>query len=522
MGEMRQYKSTDKATGIVYVYEGERFWDKDKKQARWRNRRCIGHVDPDTGEVVENRERRRPAAKPESPAARRTFCGVSEVFAQAAALSGVSGDLERAVGPERARLVMSCAAFLAREASSPMSRQAAWARANGMPEIPSQRASELFASIGEAEKEAFCRLRAARLSDGEYWVYDTTSISSYSEALCQVRWGRNKDRVPLPQLNLGVCIGNEGGMPFHYRRTAGNVPDVSTVRKLIGEAPYLDVKKAKLLGDRGFYSKANVDALMDAHMKFVIGAKVGLSYVREAIDANRGAMMAWGNHDYERGLYGLKAPIEWDHETGHPRLGTVERSKKRAYLHLFYSQRREVEEMVEVDRTVVMCKRELDSGNPLDAHQRYYDAWFERSRGRWIPDEAAIAAARENAGWFAVLTNDASLTCWDVDDMYRRKDRVEKAFGDVKGRLDVRTPRVSSEETLDGKLFCVFVALVLTTWLRNAMRESGLADGYTLDALLDEVSCIERFDRPGRRPTIGETTVKQREIFEKLGMTLPA
>ena len=106
--------------------------------------------------------------------------------------------------------------------------------------------------------------------------------------------------------------------------------------------------------------------------------------------------------------------------------------------------------------------------------------------------------------------------------MYRRKDRVEKAFGDVKGRLDVRTPRVSSEETLDGKVFCVFVALVLTTWLRNKMAESGLAEAYTLNSMLDEVSCIERFDRPGRRPSLGETTQKQREIFEKLGMALPA
>ena len=522
MGEMRQYKSTDRATGIVYVYEGERFWDKDKKQARWRNRRCIGHVDPDTGEVVANKERRKPAAEHASPSARRTFCGVAEVMRQAAELSGVAGDLERAVGPDRAPLVLSCAAFLAREASSPMSRQAAWARVNGMREIPSQRASELFASIGEAEKEAFCRLRAARLADGEYWVYDTTSISSYSEALCQVRWGRNKDRVPLPQLNLGVCIGNGSGMPFHYRRTAGNVPDVSTVRKLVGEVPYLDVRKARLLGDRGFYSRRNVDALMDAHMKFVIGAKVGLSYVKEAIAANRGAMMAWENHDYGRGLYGLKVPIAWDHETEHPRLGTVEKTKRRAYLHLFYSPARELEEIVEVDATVSMCKAELDAGNPLDEHQRYYDVWFARSRGKWVPDEEAIAAARENAGWFAVLTNDASLTCWDVDDMYRRKDRVEKAFGDVKGRLDVRTPRVSSEETLDGKVFCVFVALVLTTWLRNKMAESGLAEAYTLDSMLDEVSCIERFDRPGRRPSLGETTQKQREIFEKLGMALPA
>lgn len=54
------------------------------------------------------------------------------------------------------------------------------------------------------------------------------------------------------------------------------------------------------------------------------------------------------------------------------------------------------------------------------------------------------------------------------------------------------------------------------------MRESGLTGDYMLDAMLDEVSYTERFERPGHRPAIGETTKRQREVFERLGMKLPA
>lgn len=63
---------------------------------------------------------------------------------------------------------------------------------------------------------------------------------------------------------------------------------------------------------------------------------------------------------------------------------------------------------------------------------------------------------------------------------------------------------------------------MLTTWLRSRMRESGLTGDYMLDAMLDEVSYTERFERPGHRPAIGETTKRQREVFERLGMKLPA
>ena len=36
----------------------------------------------------------------------------------------------------------------------------------------------------------------------------------------------------------------------------------------------------------------------------------------------------------------------------------------------------------------------------------------------------------------------------------------------------------------------MFVALVLTAWLRRRMRETGLDEEYTLEGLLDEVLCM--------------------------------
>jgi len=41
----------NKETGIVYAYENNPYWDKEKKQSRSK-RKCIGKVDPVTGEIV--------------------------------------------------------------------------------------------------------------------------------------------------------------------------------------------------------------------------------------------------------------------------------------------------------------------------------------------------------------------------------------------------------------------------------------------------------------------------------------
>ena len=45
--------------------------------------------------------------------------------------------------------------------------------------------------------------------------------------------------------------------------------------------------------------------------------------------------------------------------------------------------------------------------------------------------------------------------------LYRMKDVVEKAFGNIKERLNMRRLLVSSEKGLEGKIFTEFAALIL-------------------------------------------------------------
>jgi len=45
-------------------------------------------------------------------------------------------------------------------------------------------------------------------------------------------------------------------------------------------------------------------------------------------------------------------------------------------------------------------------------------------------------------------------------EIYRNKDLEEKAFGNLKERLNFRRPAVSSDQSLEGKIFLEFVALI--------------------------------------------------------------
>lgn len=71
----------------------------------------------------------------------------------------------------------------------------------------------------------FFRLQGERRSENEYWAYDTTSLSGYSETLRQVKDGKNKDGDHLPQINLAILF-EESSLPFYYS-TTGSLPGTS-------------------------------------------------------------------------------------------------------------------------------------------------------------------------------------------------------------------------------------------------------------------------------------------------------
>lgn len=85
-------------------------------------------------------------------------------------------------------------------------------------------------------------------------------------------------------------------------------------------------------------------------------------------------------------------------------------------------------------------------------------------------------------------------------DVYRKKDLIEKAFGNLKERLNFRRMEVSPERSLDGKLFVEFVALIYLSHIKKVMQEKKLFQRYTMQGLLTRArDTIRRDDQTSDR-----------------------
>ena len=326
--------------------------------------------------------------------------------------------------------------------------------------------------------------------------------------------------MPLPQTDLAMLAGQDSGMPLHYRKVAGNIADVPAAGALIRDMEPSLPDRVRLVTGRGFWSATNADAMMREHLKFLMGMPTSPGPSGDAVDAHAGELRSWKNYDPSTGLYGMRVAHGWDYEERRPRRGDVVRARRRSYACLFFDAPGAAEAERRLAALLRACASELSAGRRVEAHERHYDEYFEVVRGRPVGRDAAIAAATARAGYFALFSNEV-MGPFEALAAYRDKDAIEKRFGDARSLLDLRTPRVSTEGTLAGKLFVTFVALVLTAWLRRRMRETGLDEEYTLEGLLDEVETIERHTRKGHRPRVLEVTGRQRDIFDRLGYKLP-
>ena len=545
-------KRLDKRTNIVYVYESSSYWDKKKKQPRSK-RVLIGKIDPKTGEMIptdgrckhlstegkkqaqekEAQDKAKQQAEREKEDkklitnARRYFFGATYLLDAIAEKTGLTFDLKRCF-PETYRQLLSLAYYLILEDSAALSRFSRWAVTHEHPygsDIPSQRSSEILRSVTEGSKMEFFRCLAKRRKHEEYWAYDSTSISSYSEQLNQVKYGHNKDHEPLPQLNLLLLYGESSNLPFYYRKLAGNIPDVKTVRTLIADVEPLGVKKVKLLMDRGFYSSENIDSMLANHYKFLIGTSTTLAEVKRMIKEHGNTMRNLDNYDTQHDVFCISEKVDWLATKRSKReTSDVQVTPKRMYIHLYFNHTRAAEDEKNFMKRMAALRDELENNERVSTHEAAYAKYFKVSKvkgGAKIEiNRDAMQDAQARFGYFALMSNEIK-DAREALLLYRNRDVVEKAFSNIKERLNGNRLLVSSEDALEGKLFVHFIGLFLLSYIKKQMQEHAMFSKYTMSSLLDELDVIERIHIPGKTPIVREILNKQIQIYKNMAVKPP-
>lgn len=520
----------DNRSGITYAYESKSYWVKELKQSRSK-RVLIGRVDEVTGEIIstDGRGRNKSVALTALEVLpKRSFYGATYLFDCIGKKLGITSGL-KIIFPESYRQILSIVYFLILEDRTPLSRFAKWAHTHHHPygkDIPSQRSSELFASVDESHRQQFFSLLKKRKADGEYWAYDTTSISSYSQQLKQVKYGKNKEHDRLPQINLALVFGSTSQLPYYYRQLAGNIPDSKTLNPLLNDLRDAGYEKVSLIMDRGFYSKENIDALYKEHLKFLMSVSMGLKFLRTNLEPLYDEFRSFDHYNSTYELYYHTVRASWNYEQVRPYKNDVISDERRIYIHYFFNIDKAAEDEKSFDAHLITLRDELETGKRIAEHEKQYRKYFtvtstpkRGTKASVIPE--AVATTKRYHGFFALVSNQ-KMDAIEALQLYRNKDVVEKAFNDLKDRLGMRRTLVSSQKSLEGKLFVQFIALIYMSYIKKKMQDGNLFSSYSIQSLLDTLDVIDCVQMPGKRLRCGELLEKQKVIYEKLGFSPPS
>ena len=416
-------------------------------------------------------------------------------------------------------------------------RVARWQRLEKTPytkELTPSMITRLTQSITEEERMALFSLRAARLGDNAVCAVDSTTRSAYGDSLADVKWGKNKEGIKLPQTSEVVVYSLNDHMPVYYRCFPGNIPDSRSVETILNDLGHAGFPDIALLTDRGYESIQNLERYILKGQKMIMCVKTNQSFVLKHIlefGDFCGAPTADMSIDVDTKVFYRQYDLEYNVKGNGNKVHKADRFK----LNIYFDSLKRGADISTLSTDIEIQRRALqdmqENKYPLDDDatiKRLY-RWFVidyDSETRLIKsfalNEKKVAKAQRISGFYAIATLGMDLSAMETWHLYGLRDEQEKYFQQMKTQLGSNRQRNWSEEGKTGRLFILFVGLVISSYVRHIWKTTELHNHFssTLE-VLDEMRSIKCVEHTGKAKFITPFVGDQLLICDEFGFDVP-
>jgi len=465
------------------------------------------------------------------------FYGDIWLLEQIAIKTGIRKDLEAVFGGNReiADDILTLAMFPYLTKFN-YNRIARWQKVTAAPscrELTSKAITLLTQSITEQHRMDLLRHRAAKLGKDELCAVDSTSRSAYGWSLADIRWGRNKEYLPLEQTMEVVVYTLSSHMPVYYRTFPGNMPDSRSIETILADLEHAGFKDLILITDRGYESLRNLEKYILRGQAMVMCTKTGQKDVVKAIRelGEFGARPEGMVVDSDAMVYHAQYDIGYEVES----TGQATKMSDRLKLNLYFDPVRRGIDLMELD--IALSFQETALGELLKNRGTLgNDSWIKRefcyykvsydlvtrAIKSYELNENKVSKARSLSGFFAIMTHGVDFDAMAAFRAYRLRDEQEKYFQQMKDQMTFDRQRNWSEEGKTGRLFILFVSLILSSYVRHIWKSTRLHELFpsSLD-ILDEMRPIRLIEHTNRAKFITPFVGAQIDICEVFGFGVP-
>lgn len=214
----------------------------------------------------------------------RSRIGSSSLLRWVGEQSGITDDLLSCMDEGSAKKVDTVAQFWLANQGDRLQRMQKWQFLHPTPypePISKDVYHDLFEYLGlnEGIVQNYFLARAKRCHKEDAVAFDSSTVSSYSRYIKETRQGFNKAGDGLDTVKLLTLFDLATHQPIAFAREPGNLADVSGIENALKQFSFLNISKAQIVTDKGYYSRSNIGQMLRKHIKFLTAASTDLSWI---------------------------------------------------------------------------------------------------------------------------------------------------------------------------------------------------------------------------------------------------
>jgi hypothetical protein len=292
-------------------------------------------------------------------------------------------------------------------------------------------------------------------------------------------------------------------------------------------------KELILITDRGYESLRNLEKYILRGQSMVMCVKAGQGDALKAIKelGEFGGRPDGMAIDPDARIYHKQYEIEYEVKS----TGQATRKSDRLRLNLYFDSIRRGIELMELDITLSFQEAALSElfkhkgilGDAAAVKRDfcYYKVTYDPATmviTSYTLDEKKVEKAQRLSGFFAIMSHGVDHTAMETYNTYRLRDEQEKFFQQMKSQMVADRQRNWSQEGKTGRLFILFVSLILSSWVRYIWGSTRLRELFSSSLeILDEMRPIRLIEHTNRAKAITPFVSAQVDICEEFGFKIP-
>lgn len=353
----------------------------------------------------------------------------------------------------------------------------------------------------KAQERIFRRVKGVLALSPSGYFYDITNIYFYGICCPLAKKGQNPEGRNQPQIQIGLAITKEEGIPIFHKVFEGNIFDSKTLPDILLHLNSQEIKGVCIVWDRGVSSKLNIGEAKGMGFDVLCGLalKPGLKKVVDKV--------------LEENIVSMKYRVRLKSATFYVKKQRHEVEGVRGYIAVCINERERQaireRRYDEIDNALKL----LQEGKPIKTGLRKY---IKRNK---VNHEALRLAERYDG--ISVIFSSRNLDAEEMIKGYFEKDRLEKSFRCMKGFLEMDKVRFWLAHRVKGHIFVCYLAYLLLSVLEYRLKGSGMSAADALETM-EWVYKVYLTDPKSKNRFVKTVTLskQQEEILKKVNPLL--